>query len=102
LRGAGKSAPSKMLRSLFVDFLAPLLVLWILRNLFQSFFAAPRRGPAASRPIRPAPTVPSGGELKKDPVCGTYVSVNASITKRVNGETLHFCSADCRDKFRAA
>jgi YHS domain-containing protein len=90
-----------MLRSLFVDFVVPLLVFWILRNLFRSFNAAPR-GPVASKPIRPAPTVPSGGELKKDPVCGTYVSVNASITKRVNGETLHFCSADCRDKFRAA
>jgi YHS domain-containing protein len=91
-----------MLRSLFVDFVVPLLVLWILRNLFNSIFAAPRRGPVASKPIRPAPNVPAGGELKKDPVCGTYVSVNASITKRVNGETLHFCSADCRDKFRAA
>ena len=52
-------------------------------------------------PTRPA-AVFAGGELKKDPVCGTYVSTGASITSRVNGELVHFCSTACRDKYRAA
>jgi YHS domain-containing protein len=46
--------------------------------------------------------VRSGGELKKDPVCGTYVSPAASITRTVNGEVLYFCSRECSDKYRVA
>lgn len=49
------------------------------------------------------PSVPrqqSGGELKKDPVCGTFVAVASSIKKTVNGEVIHFCSAACRDKYQ--
>jgi YHS domain-containing protein len=40
--------------------------------------------------------------LKKDPVCGTYVSAATSLTRTVNGSVLHFCSKECRDKFRVA
>jgi YHS domain-containing protein len=43
-----------------------------------------------------------GGELKKDPVCGTYVSTSASVTRTVDGQLLHFCSKECRDKYHAA
>jgi len=45
--------------------------------------------------------LPAGGELKKDPVCGTYVSAATSVKKSLGGDTYYFCSADCRDKFRA-
>lgn len=45
------------------------------------------------------PVVPAGGELKKDPVCGTFISTATGIQKRVGGETYYFCSAECRDKF---
>ena len=41
-----------------------------------------------------------GGELKKDPVCGTYVSPDASVTKRIDGQMIYFCSTACRDKYR--
>ena len=44
----------------------------------------------------------SAGELRKDPVCGTFIPIGTSLKKTVNGETMHFCSADCRDKFKAA
>jgi len=53
----------------------------------------------------PSPQVPKtglGGELKQDPVCGTFVPVASSIKKTVNGELVHFCSAACRDKYRVA
>lgn len=39
------------------------------------------------------------GEMVKDPVCGTYVSVEDSISVRDGDKTWHFCSHDCRDKF---
>ena len=44
----------------------------------------------------------SGGELKKDPVCGTFVAVASSIKRNVNGEVIHFCSTACRDKYLVA
>ncbi|MDK2957555.1 MAG: hypothetical protein PWQ57_3053 [Desulfovibrionales bacterium] len=39
------------------------------------------------------------GELVKDPVCGTYVSLDSDIRVR-QGDTVHrFCSYECRDRF---
>ena len=61
-----------------------------------------RRAPAPPPATPREPPVVSGGELKKDPVCGTYVSTSLSVTSRVNGEVVHFCSKECRDKYRAA
>jgi YHS domain-containing protein len=45
---------------------------------------------------------PVHGELKKDPVCGTFVSTATSVKETVNGELMHFCSTACRDKYRTA
>jgi YHS domain-containing protein len=42
----------------------------------------------------------AGGELKQDPVCGTFVATSSSIKTTVNGEVLHFCSTACRDKYK--
>jgi YHS domain-containing protein len=86
-----------------IELLFPLLLVFfiraVLRNIFASFQAA--RGPQ-QRPTREPPPVQAGGELKKDPVCGTYVSTDASVTRMVNGEMVHFCSKECREKYRAA
>ena len=49
-------------------------------------------------PQRP-PAPPSSGELKRDPVCGTFVPSNTTFQKTVRGESHHFCSAECRDKY---
>ena len=46
--------------------------------------------------------VPLSGELKKDPACGTYVSAATSIQEKVGGQTYHFCSKECRDKYVAS
>jgi YHS domain-containing protein len=53
----------------------------------------------APTPQNASRTVPMGGELKKDPVCGTFVSAAASVKKSIGGSVMHFCSAECRDKF---
>jgi YHS domain-containing protein len=42
----------------------------------------------------------SAGDLKRDPVCGTYVSTAVSVKRTVKGQELHFCSNECRDKYR--
>ena len=53
------------------------------------------------RPTVP-PTVPLTGELKKDPVCGTYISAATSMRQTVQGQTFYFCSTQCRDKYLAS
>jgi YHS domain-containing protein len=90
-----------MMRFLIVEVVLPLLLLWLVRGIVRSMFAG-FRSSVVRQPPRPAPTIHTGGELKKDPVCGTFVSVDASVTKRVKGELVHFCSPACRDKYRVA
>jgi YHS domain-containing protein len=51
---------------------------------------------------RPSAQVPLTGELKKDPVCGTYIAAATSIKEKVGGQTFHFCSQECRDKYVAS
>jgi YHS domain-containing protein len=93
-----------MLRYLIVDILLPLLVFAILRSFLRGLFQNRRDVTRSANHAAPVsqPHVVVGGELKKDPVCGTYVSTGASVTRTVNGELLHFCSKECRDKYRAA
>ena len=90
-----------MLRFLILEVLLPILVLalirGILRSIFQSFKVVSQPPPQAAS--RQAPPVQMGGELKKDPVCGTYVSESASVTKKIDGELVHFCSKECRDRY---
>jgi len=89
------------MRFLFRFVVLPLLLFWLLRGILRSIFGA-LNTQVAAKPVRQEPTVSAGGELKKDPVCGTYVSADTSVTKRINGQTVHFCSSACRDKYRAA
>ncbi len=44
---------------------------------------------------------PVAGELKKDPVCGTYVLAATAVKMTSGGQTYYFCSTDCRDKHSA-
>jgi YHS domain-containing protein len=48
------------------------------------------------------PASPAGGELKRDPVCGTFVPASSSVKKELRGEVMHFCSPECRDKYVAS
>lgn len=42
------------------------------------------------------------GEMVRDPVCGTYVPREGSISLRQGGVEHFFCSTRCRDAFRGA
>jgi YHS domain-containing protein len=39
-------------------------------------------------------------EMKKDPICGTYIPENQAIKYKTGGETHYFCSEECKTKFR--
>jgi YHS domain-containing protein len=98
-----------MLRALVemvVTLVAVYLVREVLAILSKSFkggfggFSGPGgsgAGPGGAPPKSPAGTI---GELKKDPVCGTFISTQTAFQKAVRGETYYFCSTQCRDKFK--
>jgi YHS domain-containing protein len=65
---------------------------WMLRNAVASL----SRG--ADQFGRPQDTdLPR--RLVRDPVCGTHVAEEVSISLPEGGELVHFCSAACRDAY---
>ena len=92
-----------MIRAFFVEIVFPLLVFFLIRSVFRGLFQSFRGSSPPTRYAPPRePAVSAGGELKKDPVCGTYVYTAASVTSTVHGQVMHFCSKECRDKYRVA
>jgi hypothetical protein len=92
-----------MIRWLIIRFLIPLVLFLIVRAVLKAVarsFTQVMHAPDAPEPDQ-AQSFPSGGELKKDPVCGTYVSQGAAVTQKFGRELVHFCSVECRDKYRA-
>jgi YHS domain-containing protein len=84
-----------------------LIVAVLLISLLRSVIGILSKGfaeafhPSTAANTQRRQAVPQGGELKKDPVCGTFISTSTSISKQVRGETYYFCSQACRDKFKA-
>ena len=75
-----------------------LILLLVLRFVLRLVFGSGtvvKRGPArpASAPER------LGGELVRDPQCGTYVPKARAIAVGSGPETKYFCSTTCRDKY---
>jgi len=70
-------------------------VMGMITKAFGELFNASSGQPGASRPS----STPTGGELKKDPVCGTFISTATAFQKAAGGQTYYFCSTACRDKF---
>jgi YHS domain-containing protein len=89
-----------MLRFVVV-LIVSLLLITILRsvvNLIVRGFSDLTR-PQSEGANQGSYSAPTGGELKRDPVCGTYIASSNSVRKIVKGETLYFCSPECRDKY---
>ncbi len=83
-----------------------VLVIFFLRAVMRTIFKGfgDLMHPGAGAPPQPsaANQIPLTGELKKDPSCGTYISAATSIKETVGGQTVHFCSKECRDKYVAS
>ena len=73
-------------------------VIGIVLRGFSQLLNQPQQAPSKTS----AGSVPLSGELKRDPSCGTYISAATSIKQTVGGQTHHFCSAECRDKYVAS
>lgn len=62
-----------------------------------------RRGAAPLRRDRPEARPPAPGpveEMVQDPVCGTWVPASQALRLEWKGQSFHFCSQECREKFR--
>jgi YHS domain-containing protein len=55
-----------------------------------------RGGP---RPSGPTPV--AGVQMERDPVCGTFVVRERALTLGTGDRRVYFCSAVCRDEYRA-
>jgi YHS domain-containing protein len=72
-----------------------VIATWLARRLVNLFAS---RAPKAVHP--PGPPAPK--QLHRDPWCGTHVSAEISHPLEQAGQTVHFCSAECRERYRAS
>lgn len=56
-------------------------------------------GDAGSKPGMDVPNSAVNQKLVRDPVCGMHVAEGLALSIKQGGEMVHFCSAECRDKF---
>jgi YHS domain-containing protein len=89
--------------SKFIEFIVSLALILFVRSVIGALVRAFKEtsSTAAAPPSPPVPgELRSAGELRKDPVCETYISVPSPWAKLVKGETVYFCSKECRDRFK--
>jgi YHS domain-containing protein len=94
-----------MFRAIFELLLTAVVILFlraVIGIVVKGFGQAMQPGPQPQGGPPPGYQAPRTAELKKDPVCGTYVAADTSIREKVGGQTLHFCSQQCRDKYVAS
>lgn len=94
-----------MIRALLY-LIGAILLISVIRSVIGVVmkFASAWLGDSSSPAVqdRPGEPVPSTGILRKDPVCGTFVSEAISIKVKTASGTLHFCSDECRSKYLKA
>jgi len=57
---------------------------------------------ASGQPPRPSNTPRSAAaRMARDPVCGTFVLPDRSVSLDAGGSRVYFCSDACRDKYRS-
>jgi YHS domain-containing protein len=89
-----------MFRAL-VYMIAAILIITVLRMVIGIIMRGASEALTGSSTPRHGQTPPApGGDLKRDPVCGTYVAEAASIKRSAGGQVYYFCSPECRDRFK--
>jgi YHS domain-containing protein len=95
-----------MFRAL-IEMIVTLVAVYLVRQVLAIFASSFKGGFSSGSPAdatgAPPPRPPAAGklgELKKDPVCGTFISTETAFQKSVKGETLYFCSMQCRDNYK--
>ena len=93
---------ARLLVWLFDAVILFMIVRFVMRLFGGGQTRGPRRTPSGGAPPFQQKTPERlGGTLVRDPQCGTYIPESRAIRVKVGAETLHFCSAECRDAFQA-
>jgi hypothetical protein len=75
-----------------------IILLLILRIVLRLLFGGGRI--ATSRPAPGGGSVErAGGELVRDPQCGTYIPKARAVVVGSGADTKYFCSTKCRDAY---
>jgi|ERR1039458_4405923 YHS domain-containing protein len=91
--------------SFLLDILEFVILLLFLKAMVQrigSLFRSPHihvKTAGAGRSTSSSPTS-HRGEMVRDPVCGMFVSTELSHQLGRGGDTLHFCSRECLEKYQ--
>jgi tetratricopeptide (TPR) repeat protein len=89
--GVGGAAQNALLEFVFV--LLAARAFWrLVGGIVQGIAGTPRDVAPPSR----------GVAMVRDPVCGTFVLPDRAVTLAAGGQRLYFCSAACRDAYRAS
>ncbi len=67
-----------------------IVVYKLLRSLLKGFGALDKQEGAGDQ---------IEADLVQDPQCGAYILPAQGVAARVDGETFHFCSESCKEKF---
>lgn len=73
-----------------------LLLRLVVRMLFGTRTPMSRRGAPRTQPKSPERL---GGELVRDPQCGTYIPKSRAIAVGAGDAKQYFCSTNCRDAY---
>ena len=86
-----------------------IFVLLFILKLIRNYLGGPAQRSPNAKPGNPRGKAGTGGTLERqggqlvrDPQCGTYIPVNSSVHLVSGRDTLYFCSASCRDAYRKA
>jgi YHS domain-containing protein len=81
-----------------------IFVLLFVLKMIRNYLGGPvQRSPNARPGGKPGRKLErQGGQLVRDPHCGTYIPVSSSVHLVSGRDTLYFCSTTCRDAYRKA
>jgi YHS domain-containing protein len=75
-----------------------LVVSWT-ASILRGIVGKMASGASEPQPYVDVPNDAVGQKLVRDPVCGMHVAEGLALPLRQGSEILHFCSAECRDKY---
>jgi YHS domain-containing protein len=75
-----------------------LLARAVLTSLLKGFTRAASQSFPHNSHAAGGTTPRPGGDLHKDPVCGTYVAESSALKRRADGQTYYYCSQTCYEK----
>ena len=92
----------ELLVTIFIILFARAVLTSVMRALTKASAAgaagqSPNTPPNGASP-RPSTSFRAGGDLHKDPVCGTYVSESTPFQRQSGREKFFYCSDACKQK----